>query len=137
MTNLMAAISFLKNIDSKALLEGVVKLKEVKRVKRKGRWAKKMAERERKKKEAAEKKLREERDNMEPIELEDSGDESENVPAQEDTLEGKEKEAQVGEPTTADSSMLNPVDIDPVEEEGQVSALSQDKLDVESGILKE
>lgn len=47
LTNLMAAISFLKNIDSKALLGGEVRLKEVKRKKRKGRWAKKMAEKER------------------------------------------------------------------------------------------
>lgn len=82
LTNLMAAISFLKNIDSKALLKGELKLKQEKRDPAKGKWAQKMQEREAQIK-------REEMDNMQPIELDDDSSDSEGGRVQPKLVEQK------------------------------------------------
>lgn len=87
LTNVMAAIDFLKNIDSKELLKGNVKLKEKERQKRSGRWARKQKEREKKKKMEERNK---DFEKVEAIELEDSGDDEQRN-GNEEKADGKEE----------------------------------------------
>jgi len=94
LTSLSAALDFLENIDSRALLKGEVKLKTKKVEKREGRWAKRAREKKEREIEVKAVEIGKDFEGMVGIELSDDEDEENGENCEENCEENDEENGQ-------------------------------------------